>query len=99
MADPTHSDILPTERDFRVLFGAASGLYLVLTPNLKITAVSDGYPLPPFDHSYGPDDLLAGLANQQGPDAARSVVPESLCETCAWMRKIKTPSNRIVTLG
>jgi CheY-like chemotaxis protein len=34
MADPTHTDVPPTQLDFRVLFEAAPGLYLVLTPNL-----------------------------------------------------------------
>src|ERR1700729_3386471 len=43
MADPTHTDAPPTQLDFRVLFEAAPGLYLVLTPDLKIAAVSDGY--------------------------------------------------------
>ena len=43
MADPTHTDVPPTQLDFRVLFEAAPGLYLVLTPDLKIAAVSDGY--------------------------------------------------------
>ena len=37
-------EISPTPSpDFRVLFEAAPGLYLVLTPDLKIVAVSDGY--------------------------------------------------------
>src|SRR5581483_9409320 len=31
------------EPDFRALFESAPGLYLVLTPDLKIAAVSDGY--------------------------------------------------------
>ena len=43
MSDPTHTDLPPTQLDFRVLFEAAPGLYLVLTPDLKIAAVSDGY--------------------------------------------------------
>ena len=43
MADPIHTDVSPPTPDFRVLFEAAPGLYLVLTPDLKIAAVSDGY--------------------------------------------------------
>jgi PAS domain-containing protein len=43
MADSTHTDVPPTQLDFRVLFEAAPGLYLVLTPDLTITAVSDAY--------------------------------------------------------
>jgi PAS domain S-box-containing protein len=42
MADPTHSDVPPAP-DFQALFEAAPGLYLVLTPDLRIAAVSDGY--------------------------------------------------------
>jgi CheY-like chemotaxis protein len=38
MADPTHTDVPPTQLDFRVLFEAAPGLYLMLTSDLKIAA-------------------------------------------------------------
>ena len=41
-ASPNESDP-PTPLDFRALFESAPGLYLVLTPDLKIVAVSDGY--------------------------------------------------------
>src|SRR5689334_8117991 len=33
----------PQSLDFQALFESAPGLYLVLTPDLKIVAVSDGY--------------------------------------------------------
>jgi hypothetical protein len=33
----------PPPQDFRALFESAPGLYLVLTPDLKIVAVSDAY--------------------------------------------------------
>ncbi len=38
------TDLPPaTQPDFRALFESAAGLYLALTPDLKIAAVSDGY--------------------------------------------------------
>ena len=40
MTAPTRSFSAP---DFRVLFESAPGLYLVLTPDLRIVAVSDAY--------------------------------------------------------
>jgi PAS domain S-box-containing protein len=43
MADLTRIDDQTSQLDFRVLFESAPGLYLVLTPELKIAAVSDGY--------------------------------------------------------
>jgi signal transduction histidine kinase len=39
----THSSALPPAPDFRALFESAPGLYLVLTPDLTIVAVSDAY--------------------------------------------------------
>lgn len=43
MAQASPTGVYPTSPDFRVLFESAPGLYLVLTPELKIAAVSDGY--------------------------------------------------------
>jgi signal transduction histidine kinase len=43
MARKTPSPTKPTPPDFRALFEAAPGLYLVLTPDLTIAAVSDAY--------------------------------------------------------
>jgi hypothetical protein len=47
MSEPTKSarrEAAPAPQpDFRALFESAPGLYLVLTPDLKIAAVSDGY--------------------------------------------------------
>src|SRR5262249_20851497 len=43
----------PAEPDFRVLFESAPGLYLVLTPDLRIAAASDAY-------------LRATMTNRQG---------------------------------
>lgn len=43
MADTVHPEVFPPSPDFRVLFESAPGLYLVLTPDLIIAAVSDGY--------------------------------------------------------
>jgi PAS domain S-box-containing protein len=43
MADSARTNVSPPHLDFRVLFEAAPGLYLVLTPDLRIAAVSDGY--------------------------------------------------------
>jgi PAS domain S-box-containing protein len=43
MTDPGYADVSRSQLDFRVLFEAAPGLFLVLTPDLKIVAVSDGY--------------------------------------------------------
>jgi len=40
MSAPTQSFATP---DFRVLFESAPGLYLVLTPDLRIVAASDAY--------------------------------------------------------
>jgi len=40
---PTPSAASPGQPDFRVLFESGPGLYLVLTPDLKIAAVSDAY--------------------------------------------------------
>lgn len=42
MADPTRSNVYSPSPDFQVLFESVPGLYLVLTPDLKIAAVSDG---------------------------------------------------------
>ncbi len=43
MSEPTPSTGSPQSPDFRALFESAPGLYLVLTPNLKIVAASDAY--------------------------------------------------------
>jgi signal transduction histidine kinase len=37
------SEATPTEPDFRALFESAPGLYLVLTPDLRVVAASDAY--------------------------------------------------------
>ncbi len=43
MSERTISGQSEPSPDFQVLFEAVPGLYLVLTPDLKIVAVSDGY--------------------------------------------------------
>lgn len=40
MAAPRHPDFYSPSPDFQVLFESVPGLYLVLTPGLKIAAVS-----------------------------------------------------------
>ena len=43
MSERTMTGLPEASPDFRVLFESAPGLYLVLTPDLKIAAVNDGY--------------------------------------------------------